>query len=430
MMLLISGFIGSFVLLSLTMASGWAASFGELNNNNLQSSATVCMSVGISATISGLNNFRLRPLDNDGAAGAIYTGSDTFHLQSNAPVRVIIEGQRLSNGTDSIETLYSIDGSRNYYDTAADGEHDEQHSFVARAQLGRISSQLAGDYSANVTLTVIPQIGGSRGCGAFVSGFNSVDGWVTLAYEDVYPNTGDSDYNDMVVRYHVAENYNAEQELETIRLQFEPTARGTDYNHSFNLSLDGEIDSSKNITTVKNPSFVGDALIRVTYNNAEGSSHVFHNFDKEDDITIFHNTRSALDGFANVYSGQDWINAKFSTTVDITLANPELNPYSDRGSESLLWYRPFLSVNNTNKDIDLVDINPSDGMIDNAGNPFGLLIPYTWEWPLEKVNIKDAYPLFGDYTSWLNGESASLSDQAMQWYKYPSSSTLIINLEE
>ena len=182
------------------------------------------------------------------------------------------------------------------------------------------------------------------------------------------------------------------------------------------------------MTTVKNPSFVGDALIRVTYNNAEGSSHVFHNFDKQDDITIFHNTRSVLQGFANVYSNEDWIYPKFTTTVDITLANPELNNYADRGSDSLLWYRPFLSVNNTNSDIDLVAINQADGMIDTSGNPFGLLIPDTWEWPLERVNIKEAYPFFADYTSWLKDESTTLSEQAAQWYRYPSSSGFIIDL--
>lgn len=405
-----------------------AASFGELGNNNVQSSATICMSVGVTASISGFDDFQLVPIEGDGSAGAIYDGTDTFHLQSNAPVRVLIEGESLNNGSDTIETLYSIDASRNYYDTATGSAHDAQHSFVARAQLGRISTQLAGDYSASVTLTVIPQVGGSGGCGEFVNTFDSADGWVTLAYEDLYPNTGDGDYNDMVVRYHVEENYNANQELESIRLQFEPTARGAGYNHSFNLSLDGELDSSNNITTITNPSFEGDALISVTYTNTDGNSHVYNNIDKEDDITIFHNTRSVLQGFANVYSNEDWIYPKFTTTVDITLANPELNNYADRGSDSLLWYRPFLSVNNTNSDIDLVAINQADGMIDTSGNPFGLLIPYTWEWPLERVNIKEAYPYFADYTSWLKDESTTLSEQAAQWYRYPSSSGFIIDL--
>lgn len=419
-----------FIPLTLFTPMGWAASFGELSNSKLQSSATVCLSVGVTASISGFDDFQLAATVNDGTAGAIYDGSDTFHLQSNAPVRVVIEADSLSNGSDSIETLYSIDGSRDYYDTQSDSLHDSDHSFLASAQLGRISSQLAGDYSASVTLTVIPQVGGAAGCGEFANTFNSNDGWVTLAYEDLYPNIGDGDYNDMVVRYHVAENYNAQQQLESVRLQFEPLARGAGYNHSFNISLDGVINNSNNITTVTNPAFVGDALISVTYSNSEGGSHTYKNIDKEDDISIFHNTRSTLAGFANVYADQEWIDAKFTTTVDITLANPELNTYSQRGDDSLLWYRPFLSVNNTNQDIDLVDINQADGMIDDSGDPFGLLIPYTFEWPLERVNIKDAYPLFAEYTAWLNGDSATLSEQAEQWYRYPASSGLIINLED
>ena len=233
----------------------------------------------------------------------------------------------------------------------------------------------------------------------------------------------------MVVRYHVEENYNAEQERETIRLQFEPLARGAGYNHYFNLSLDGEIDNSNNISAITNPAFIGDALISVTYNQSDGGSHTFKNIDREDDISIFHNTRSTLTGFANVYPDQEWMNAKLTTTVDIILASPELNTYSDRGDESLLWYRPFLSVNNTNLDIDLADINQADGMLDGSGNPFGLLIPHNWEWPLERVNINEAYPLFSAYTNWLNGDSAALSQQAEQWYRYSSSSGVIFSRE-
>lgn len=418
------------ILFSLVIPMGWAASFGELSNNNLQSSATICLSVGVTASISGFDDFQLAAIDGDGSAGAIYEGMDTFHLQSNAPVRVVVEAESLGNGSDSIETLYSIDGSSHYYDTQGDMGHDAEHSFVARAQLGRISSQPAGNYSALVTLTVIPLVGGAAGCGEFTNTFSSNDGWVTLAYEDLYPSIGDGDYNDMVVRYHVEENYNAEQELETIRLQFEPLARGAGYNHSFNLSLDGEIDNSNNISAITNPAFIGDALISVTYNQSDGGSHTFKNIDREDDISIFHNTRSTLTGFANVYPDQEWMNAKLTTTVDIILASPELNTYSDRGDESLLWYRPFLSVNNTNLDIDLADINQADGMLDGSGNPFGLLIPHNWEWPLERVNINEAYPLFSAYTNWLNGDSAALSQQAEQWYRYPSSSGLIFSREQ
>jgi LruC domain-containing protein len=417
------------VPMSLVSPFSWAASYGALDNANLQSSATICMAIGANASISGLDDFQLSATDGDGSAGATYEGTDTFQLTSNAPVRVIIEGEQLSNGSDAVESQYSIDGSYGFFDTASEGSHSSEHNFRAVAQLGRISNQMSGDYEASVTLTVVPQLGGAGGCGEFAQGFSSNDGWVTLAYEDLYPSVGDGDYNDMVVRYHVEEDYNANQELESVTLQFEPMARGAGYNHSFNLSLDGEIDKSRNATTETNEAFVGDALISVSYAHENGNTTVKNNYNKAEDISVFSNTRAALEGFANVYPNDDWVTAKYTTKIEITLANPELNLYSDRGSDGLLWYRPFLSVNNTKQDIDLYAVNEGDGMIDSNGNPFGLLVPETWEWPLERVNINDAYPFFADYTRYLSGEVDTLSTQAETWYDFPASSGLVFNLD-
>ncbi len=408
---------------------GYGASFGDPADDPLQSSATICMAVGARAALTGFDNFRLEPVNTDGPAGSLYAGSDSFELDSNAPVRVIIEGEYLNNGEHEIDSWFSIDGNRNHFDTSSEGAHKGVHTFSARAQLGRISEQAAGDYSSVVTLTVTPQMGGMGGCGEFSKQFNTVDGWATLAFEDLYPHVGDGDYNDMVVRYHVQENYNDQNELENVSLEFEPLARGAGYIHSFNLSLDGQLDKTRNATAITPQAFNGDALISVTYTNANGASRKINGLDKEDDITIFNNTRSALDGFANVYDNKEWVTPKMTARVDITLANPELNLYSDRGKDSLFWYRPFLSVNNTNKDIDLAVVNPDNGMIDNNGNPFGLFVPVTWEWPLERSNIFDAYPHFGEYTAFLNGEISTLSTQAEEWYNYPSDAAKVINLD-
>lgn len=406
-----------------------AASYGDPEDQALQSDATICMNIGAQASLTGFDDFTLLAETTDGPAGSIYKGSDSFQLDSNAPVRVIIEGEKLSNGEYDIETIYNIDGSMNFFDTASEGIHSSTHNLSALAQLGRISQQKAGDYSASVTLTVTPQIGGLGGCGEFTNRLNDRDGWATLAFEDLYPRVGDGDYNDMVVKYHVEEFYNPQEELERVSLKFEPLARGAGYVHSLNLSLDGLIDKSKNVTAQTNEAFVGDALISVTYTTPNDGSHIKYNLDKEDDITIFSNTKAALGGFANVYSGQEWTIPKFTAQVDITIANPELNLFSDRGTDSLLWFRPFLSVNNTNNDIDLADINPDDGMIDANGNPFGLMVPTTWEWPLERVNINSAYPYFGEYTQYLNGEIDVISPLAEQWYMYPADSALVFNLD-
>lgn len=418
------------VALVLTSASNtMAASFGAPASTPLQSDATICMAVGAQASLTELEDFTLRPVSGDGSAGAIYEGSDTFRLDSNHPVRVLIEGEMMSNGVDTIDTFYQIDGVRNYFDTASEGIHSSIHTLSAKAQLGRISQQLSGDYSATLVLTVTPQIGGAGGCGEFTSQLNTIDGWSTLAFEDLYPRKGDGDYNDMVVKYHVQENYNPQSQLESVTLKFEPLARGAGFVHSLNLSLDGQLDNSRNVTTVTNEAFVGDALISVTYTSAASGSKTIYNLNKADDISIFNNTVSSLGQFANVYERAEWVDPKLIAQVDITLANPELNLFENRGTDALLWYRPFLSVHNTKQDIDLAVINPNDGMIDADGNPFGLMIPITWEWPLERVSINAAYPYFGEYTDYLSGKTTSLSIEAQQWYNFPAAAELTINLE-
>jgi len=77
-------------------------------------------------------------------------------------------------------------------------------------------------------------------------------------------------------------------------------------------------------------------------------------------------------------------------------------------------------VKNTSNDIDIASVNGADGMIDENGYPFGLVVPEEWAWPLEGVDINEVYPYFAEYRQWLNGEITSPSDEALHWYDYPA----------
>ena len=121
-----------------------------------EKSATVRMNVAKFASITGLDDFVLLPTNVDGAAGEIYRGSDTFNIESNQGVRVILEGDPLSNGNDILNTQYDLNGDGMQFDTEADRVHNQQHTVNAQAELGDISSQLAGDYEAEIKITVSP----------------------------------------------------------------------------------------------------------------------------------------------------------------------------------------------------------------------------------------------------------------------------------
>lgn len=408
----------------LANSRGYLANSGEIDD-----SALICMSIGQTATLTGLDDFVLTTNGLSGQPGSNYQGSDQFHLESNGAVRVNIVTEGLFNGSEKITPLFKLDATTSPLNTTTDEAHSSDHTLSAEVILGAISAQHAGEYSGEVTLTVVPQLGGGGGCGASVVTYpKSVDyngttnsEWATIAYEDLYPNPGDADYNDMVLQFRIEEHYNAQNQLETVDLDFIPVARGAGYNHRLYLSLDGLLNNSKNVTYQSQPAIIGSAKVKVSYKNlTNGNQHSAY-FDVTDDLPIFHNTRATLAGFANVYEGSEYISPKSMTSVSISLDNPELNLGNSGLSSGAFFYRPSLYVMNTRNDIDLAEVNPNDGMIDSNGYPFGVIVPADWRWPLERVNINDAYPLFSEYRSWLSGESDTLSDMAENWYDYPTS---------
>lgn len=409
-----------------------AASYGDLDQNNVQDSAVVCMAVGLRASISGLSDLSLETTGLDGAAGSIYKGSDEFNLEANGGVTLMIASQPLSHDGYEINTRYLIDGQVHAFSTQEGEIHNSSHVFTALAQLGNISSQYAGSYETTVYLTVVPNLGNGGGCGQHVEVQPLEDNsWAFIAYEDLYPSPGDADYNDFVMAFQAAESYNARGELETINMSFLPVARGAGYNHSVHLDLDGELWKSGNVTAITDEMFSGDAVIKATHTNLKNGTEIekFYSKDKRD-LTIFHNTRASLSGFANVYEGADITAPLWKTDVEISLAAPEENLYADRGPIGYDSYRIYLHVNNTNKDIDLYTINQGDGMIDGNGYPFGIVVPTTWQWPAERTHIGDAYPHFEEYRSWLSGNVDSLSYEAEHWYLSPTTNGNVVTSDD
>jgi hypothetical protein len=116
--------------------------------------ATVNMSVGLFASLTGLEDFTLTTTDADGSAGAVYNGTDTFNVESNGQVRVALSGSDLVNGANSVATTYSMDSAGTTFDTESNKVHNAAHTVSASATLGAISAQQAGAYSSVITLTV------------------------------------------------------------------------------------------------------------------------------------------------------------------------------------------------------------------------------------------------------------------------------------
>ena len=397
----------------------------SLQNSNLNENATICLSIGLTASLSGLDDFSLEPLTTDGGSFALYKGTEDFNVSSNGGVRIIASGTLLTNRTEQIEAFYTIDGVGNQVSTTPNSVHTANHTLQGIARLGKVSDQLSGQYSGSVTITIMPLYGSNAqqaGCSSanLTYPYESESSWATLAWEDLYPSPGDADYNDMVVQFRTSETFNAAGNLEKINMEFVPVARGAGYNHKLLLNVDGSVDNSNNITKTSSALFNGGADITVSTRNVGSSKTSVKSYSKNDEIILFENTRSSLTGFANVNPGTKLVTPKKVTEVDIVIHNPELNNIKSRKNPGIPGYRPYLKVLNTGKDIDIVDNNSSDNMIDNNGYPFGIVVPINWRWPLEGVNINDVYPYFSEYRQKLNNDDYEISPEGLEWYNYPA----------
>ena len=256
------------------------------------------------------------------------------------------------------------------------------------------------------------------------------DGWATVAYEDLFPSPGDADYNDFVVNMRITENYNRNDELISIRMDFVPRARGAGYNHEFITVLDGEVDAPSNISFKSSPVFSGMGYATVRRLGANGLEISRDTYSGGADLVIFPDTRTALPGAPGTFASNSLqdkclTEPQVTARVDIMIADPANNRLADRDVVGIPNYRPVLHVKNTNKDIDVVDVNPNvisgtDGGIDSRGYPFGIVVPVNWAWPTERTHVQFAYPNFEAYRATLLSGTPSTDPQVASWYNYPS----------
>lgn len=255
-------------------------------------------------------------------------------------------------------------------------------------------------------------------------------GWATIAYEDLFPNEGDADYNDLVVNMRVTENYNRNNELLSIRMDYVPRARGAGYNHEFTTVVDGEVDPITNISFLSESAFVGEGYSTVRRFGTDGLEVSRNTYSDGADLVIFPDTRTALPAApgtfaANTVGGKCLTVPRVTARVNIVITDPANNRLEDRSATGLIKYRPVLRVHNTGMDIDVAEVNSevisgTSGGINASGYPFGIVVPANWAWPMEYQHIELAYPLFADYRqTLLSGEPSSNPDVA-KWYEHPS----------
>ena len=283
--------------------------------------------------------------------------------------------------------------------------YDYTNGFEDLALLNAVDTEFIDDYGAGqdeavaVILTNPPDVIDPQAVATW-NYFPSASSYYLVGYEDLYPNKGDYDFNDLTVAYQVRYGLNSDSEVVTIRGTAYLITRGAGFNHDWRLKipLPASTQGTLTCTTFLVP---GDDY---SFQDCSPGGGDFINGTA--DIQVFSNTG---DIFAdplgavqtNTLKDQTFVKGPKSTfRVDLDVPLPA-------SSIGAAPYDPYLFVHNSGEKIQLLQVNPA--FKDADGYPFGMLMPVDWLPPLEYFSISTIYPLFDSFV-------ASEGTEDIDWY--------------
>ncbi|PKP29488.1 MAG: hypothetical protein CVU00_15385 [Bacteroidetes bacterium HGW-Bacteroidetes-17] len=253
---------------------------------------------------------------------------------------------------------------------------------------------------------------------AFDNYFFALDTYGTLAFEDMWPSTGDYDFNDLVIDYNFNQITNANNAVVEIYGEFILKAFGASYHNGFGIDLGINPNLISNVSGYKLqedwPSI-----------NAKG----LENNQTNAVVLIFDDTYNLMTRTGGIGVNTDL--AQSYVTPDTTRIHITFNQPVALSSIGVPPYNPFMIVNqNRGHEIHLPDHAPTD-LVDatlfktmrddsNAATgryykttnnlPWAIKIIEQFDYPIEKAEILNAYPKFAD---WAESGGTIYND----WYK-------------
>lgn len=254
-------------------------------------------------------------------------------------------------------------------------------------------------------------------------------GFFTVGLEDSYPEVGDADFNDVVVTYAFSLVTNADGFIKDIQGTFHLLARGSIHDHSLGIHIPGLPDGAEG--TVRLERFLGEGL----------NNHQLESLTLQDVIQgqrrripdLIVSTKEALppllgEVVTNTNSAEPdrmAASARFHIEFDAAVDAEALKalPYDlfffiHRNEE--LWDVHFAGQPGfPNRPEHLPHESGPGAFLDKNGLPWILHIPASWQFPLEKVNVKNSYPMF---ESWADAKGKEHQD----WYKNQSQQPFLL----
>lgn len=343
--------------------------------------------------------------------------SGSSRITSNNTVQDVFDSTLKINVADALDTatsakLYIVLLQTN--DSLGDPEafYDFSAGFEDLALLNATDTAFIDNYAAGreeaptVILTNPPEVMDPLAVANW-NYFPSASSFFLVGYEDLYPQKGDYDFNDLTVAYRVQYGLNADGDVVAIQGLAYLITRGSAYSHDWRLRIGLPVNASGTLNCTTYANYRTDPTLGQPCSAADGSS-----ISAELDITVFQNTRILF---------PDPAGSLFVNTQRLYTAPWNLKFFNGPRSEFRLDlaspvpisgilpapFDPYLYVLDTNRVVRLMEVDPA--YQDSNGFPFGMLLTDTWKPPLELNDTAVAYPLFNDFV-------ASEGNSSSNWY--------------
>jgi hypothetical protein len=195
----------------------------------------------------------------------------------------------------------------------------------------------------------------------------TVYGEYTIAFEDLYPQKGDADFNDLVVRLGIREFIDNNNMISKIVITSKVLAAGAGYKNQFWISVLGK------------------------------------------DYQLITDPKKDLGGKLNALNTETYVDGPVHTQEIVPVA-PVL-----RDTIDAMPYDPYIRCNGVStKQVHLpfVKTNFTGNVLDVDGFPWAILVPGDWAWPYEATPIFSAYP---EFKPWYESKGEEYKD----WYIHP-----------
>ncbi|MEL6704444.1 MAG: LruC domain-containing protein [Bacteroidota bacterium] len=236
-----------------------------------------------------------------------------------------------------------------------------------------------------------------------------------VAFEDLWPGTGDYDFNDLVVRYRYREITNSASEVVRFEADYAVQAVGAGFVNGFGVELPVAASNVESVTYSRQP---GTVTLAANGVEAGHTNAVVIPFDDAKAMI------PGAVGFVNTEAGSpvlasDTVNVllQFTTPLQGSLLmdapyNPFLFRKNDRGVEvHLPDAAPTALADDTvfGTFHDRTNVGTGTTYRTEAGLPWALHLPEGFVHPIEQRDLTQGYPRFVD---WVQSNGASFPD----WY--------------